>query len=344
MLALDERTPADAKLPSLSAPLAPFFRHLKASRAGPWAEALEHLSAAGLHPRHHGDLPGWSRVLSTLPNPPMGTAVLDGPCVGVNANPPLGATERHQLACRLDAFHPWRKGPFCLHGVHVDSEWRSDLKWDRLDGAIAPLDGRLVLDCGCGNGWYGYRCLGAGAELVVGVDPTLRFLLQFLAVNHFIGSDRLAVLPLTDEDLAAGPLAGLTGFDTVFSMGVVYHRRNPGRHLTILRSLLRPGGELVLETLVLDRPGRDLLRPKGRYAKMRNVHAIPTPALILDWLTSAGLREPRVIDISPTTTAEQRATPWMRFQSLADFLDPADRGLTVEGHPAPVRGLFVARR
>jgi tRNA (mo5U34)-methyltransferase len=335
---------ANAGLPDLSARLAPFFRNLAPTRAGPWAEALERLTTARLRPQHHGDLPGWLEVLSTLPDLPPGKVVLDAPCVGVVADTPLSDNARDDLACRLDAFHPWRKGPFCLHGVHIDSEWRSDLKWNRLAGEIAPLDGRIVLDCGCGNGWYGYRCLGAGAALVLGIDPTLRFVLQFLAVNHFIGSDGLAVLPLTDEDLVREPLAGLTGFDTVFSMGVIYHRRDPDRHLAVLRSLMRPGAELVLETLVLDRPGRDVLRPEGRYAKMRNVHAIPTPALVQDWLTAAGFGEPRIIDVSPTTPAEQRATPWMHFQSLTDFLDPVDPHLTVEGHPAPVRGLFLARR
>jgi tRNA (mo5U34)-methyltransferase len=328
----------------LSARLAPFFQRLAASRASAWAEAFQDLSAARLLPQRHGDLAEWVEALSALPDPAPGRVVLDGPCVGVSSDPPLSDAARDDLTRRLGAFHPWRKGPFCLYGVHIDSEWRSDLKWDRLAGAMAPLDGRLVLDCGAGNGWYGYRCLGAGAALVVGIDPTLRFVMQFLAVNHLIGNDRLVVLPLTDEDLATAPLAGLTGFDTVLSMGVLYHRRDTGRHLAILRSLLRPGGELILETLVLDRPGRDCLKPRGRYAKMRNVHAIPTPQLVQDWLIGAGLSAPRIIDVTATTTAEQRATPWMRFQSLADFLDPADPHLTVEGHPAPVRGLFLAHR
>ncbi|MEW8068099.1 MAG: DUF1698 domain-containing protein, partial [Candidatus Thiodiazotropha endolucinida] len=45
-----------------------------------------------------------------------------------------------------------------------------------------------------------------------------------------------------------------------------------------------------------------------------------------------------------TTIEEQRATEWMRFESLADYLDPADRSLTIEGYPAPRRAVFVARQ
>ena len=46
----------------------------------------------------------------------------------------------------------------------------------------------------------------------------------------------------------------MAAFDTVFSMGILYHRRSPMDHLRELRELLRPGGQLVLETLVIDGP------------------------------------------------------------------------------------------
>jgi len=148
------------------------------------------------------------------------------------------------------------------------------------------------------------------------------------------------VLPLADSDLPVG----LTGFDTVFSMGVLYHRRDGAGHLSALSRRLRPGGELVLETLVLDEPGQRVLVPRGRYAMMRNVHAIPTLNALLGWLRDAGLRRPRILDVTPTTADEQRATDWMRFQSLADFLDPNDSRRTIEGHPAPVRAIVAAER
>jgi tRNA (mo5U34)-methyltransferase len=252
----------------------------------------------------------------------------------------LDDAPRAELRRLLEAFHPWRKGPFCLYGIQIDAEWRSDWKWARLAHAITPLDGRLVLDVGCGNGYYAYRALGAGARLVLGIDPTLGFVMQFLALQQFIREPRVAVLPLADTDLPTG----LTGFDTVFSMGVLYHRRDSAEHLSAMCRLLRPGGELVLETLVLIEPGQRVLVPAGRYAMMRNVHAIPTLNALLGWLRAAGLRCPRILDVTPTTTGEQRATDWMRFQSLADFLDPNDPRRTIEGHPAPVRAIIAAER
>jgi tRNA (mo5U34)-methyltransferase len=195
-----------------------------------------------------------------------------------------------------------------------------------------------VLDVGCGNGYHCWRMAGAGAHLVLGIDPTLLYLMQFLAVDHFLRVPAVAVLPLALEALPAG----MTGFDTVFSMGVLYHRRSPMDHLRDLRRLLRRGGELVLETLVLDGPGDRVLVPEGRYSMMRNVWFIPAPDALVKWLGRNGFRNVRVLDVSTTTVREQRSTQWMRFKSLADFLDPDDPARTIEGLPAPRRGIFLA--
>jgi tRNA (mo5U34)-methyltransferase len=325
----------------------PFFRRLADTPAAAWAPPLSVLTAERLRPARHGDLPAWLAVLDALPDIAPATVRLDVPCVGATPRSPLATATQAALCAGLDALHPWRKGPFCLHGVRIDAEWRSDWKWARLAAAVAPLAGRRVLDVGCGNGYYGYRALGAGASLVLGIDPTLKFVLQFLAVNRYLRADRLAVLPAADTDMPQSDGPG--PFDTVFSMGVLYHRRDAAAHLARLHRALRPGGELVLETLVLDarRPGEgpnDLLQPPGRYARMRNVHAIPGVDVLRDWLADAGFRRSAVVDVTRTTTDEQRSTPWMRFESLAACLDPADPSRTVEGHPAPTRALLLAER
>jgi tRNA (mo5U34)-methyltransferase len=185
--------------------------------------------------------------------------------------------------------------------------------------------------------------LGAGARCVVGVDPTLVYVMQWLAQAHFAcaGGEiaRNFLLPLRDRDLPQG----LSGFDTVFSMGVIYHRRDPAEHLARLRKWLRSGGRLVLETLVIDGPGDSVLVPEKRYARMRNVHYLPTPARLEADLRAAGFTDLVCVDRSPTTPEEQRTTPWMRFESLARCLDPDNPSLTVEGYPAPVRAMMLAR-
>lgn len=308
----------------------------------PLGTAVEPLRAAlgaRLPALAHGDLPEFEAALAALPAYPGPSTRFDGATVRVGRAGELDPAATRALEAALQRLHPWRKGPFELFGVYIDSEWRSDLKWARLRGALQPLAGRSVLDVGCGNGYYAWRMLGEGARFVLGVDPTLRYLAQFQALKRYLPAAPVTLLPLRGEDLP--PQLG--AFDTVFSMGVLYHRREPAQHLAELRGALRPGGELVLESLVLDQPGPALLQP-ARYAKMRNVWSVPSCSTLLDWVREAGFDGARLVDLSVTTTAEQRRTAWMRFESLEDFLDPADPSRTVEGHPAPLRALVLATR
>ncbi len=300
-----------------------------------WADSIWKLAQKRLASHPHGDLPRWLCALQKLPDVPV-TASLGG------AMPVLGgrAEDPQVLRETLMELHPWRKGPLCLGGLKIDTEWRSDWKWARIEPHI-ELGGHRVLDIGCGNGYFGLRMLAAGAALVVGIDPMLLFVMQWLACRHFSGDIANYVLPLGIEDLPAVPVM----FDTVFSMGVLYHRKDPSHHLEKIRSLLPPGGTMVLETLVLpEEQQQEVFVPQGRYARMRNVWAVPGTNHLLDWVRCAGFSDIELLDSTATTVEEQRSTAWMQFESLSEALDPVDRGKTVEGHPAPVRALLVARR
>lgn len=300
-----------------------------------WLSGLARLAETRLARHPHGDLPRWRAALEALPSVrPLAILDRDAPVLGEAAPEPAALRET------LMAFHPWRKGPLELGGVHIDSEWRSDWKWRRVAPHV-DLRGQRVLDVGCGNGYFGLRMLGAGAALVVGVDPTLVFVMQHLACRRFSGELPNFVLPLGIEDLPPAP----AGFDTVFSMGVLYHRKDASAHLARLRGLLKEsGGTLVLETLVLPQNRRGgLLIPDDRYARMRNVWAVPGTERLRGWVKDAGFESVEVVDETPTTPMEQRSTAWMRFESLEQALDPQDGSRTVEGLPAPVRAVLIAR-
>lgn len=300
-----------------------------------WLAAVRELAENRLRHHPHGDLPRWKAAVDGLP--PAGRSLfLDrpAPVLGLRAEDPLA------LADSLMVLHPWRKGPLYLGGVYVDAEWRSDWKWERIRPHL-ELEGRRVLDIGCGNGYFGLRMLGAGARLVIGIDPTLLFVMQWQACRHFSGDIPNYVLPIGIEDLPEI----LVDYDTVFSMGVLYHRREPLHHLRQIRELLGPEGVMVLETLVLPRQNEhELLIPESRYARMRNIWSIPGSARLLTWVEEAGFSEFELVDLTPTTVREQRSTAWMRFESLEQALDPMDRRQTVEGLPAPVRAIVIARR
>lgn len=294
------------------------WRQLAAIGLAHWQAPLEPLLRARLADDAHGDFARWRAAIDTLRQ--------------------CDAQQTEAIRAALLALAPWRKGPFEVAGITIDSEWRSDLKWARLADAIAPLAGRNVVDVGCGNGYYALQMRAAGANAVIGVDPTLLYVLQFLAVGVFQPQDRVFVLPLRGEELPGDARA----FDTCFSMGVLYHQRAPLEHLRQLRGLLRPGGQLVLETLFLPGDAGFAATPPGRYARMRNVWLLPTVAELTTWLRRSGYADIDVVDQSVTTVAEQRTTAWMGFESLAEALDPDDPARTVEGWPAPRRVVMLA--
>ena len=301
-----------------------------------WAEQLPGQLSRAFHPDRHGDWPRWRKVLQSLPELRARQVELNAAAITIEGEGE--PAERTRIETLLRLLHPWRKGPYRVLGIDIDTEWRSDLKWDRLAGHIAPLAGRLVLDVGCGSGYHAWRMLGAGARRVIGIDPTLLSVAQFLAIRHFAGPYPVDVLPVGIEAVPAD----LRAFDTVFSMGILYHRRSPLDHLLELKGCLRSGGELVLETLVIEGGQGAVLMPEDRYARMRNVWFIPSCLTLETWLRRCGFRQIRCIDVSRTTPEEQRSTDWMHFQSLPDFLDPANPDLTLEGLPAPRRALFLA--
>ncbi len=305
----------------------------------PWRAKLEPLLQAAFQPEKHGKFNQWFDALNALPELDSSLSRIDQPTLEIAGTTPLDAAGTEALTTLLKQFHPWRKGPMNVHGAFIDTEWRSDWKWQRLESKISSLKDRLVLDVGCGNGYHALRMKGAGAAQVIGIDPTYVFTMQFNVLQKYLQIDDVELLPLKLEQLP--PLAV---FDSVFSMGVLYHRRSPFDHLMELKNLLRPGGELVLETLVIEGGEREVLVPEGRYAQMRNVWFIPTPEMLVSWLTRCGFSSVNVVDVANTTVEEQRQTEWMTFDSLEKFLDPDDHTLSIEGHPAPRRAVLVATK
>lgn len=297
----------------------------------PRATALKRFSA-----ENHGDYIKWQTAIDGLPDLQAGNITLDTGAVSCTLPASTPAALSHMESC-LRQLHPWRKGPFQLGPLHMDTEWRSDWKWDRLAPVLGALDGQRVLDIGCGNGYFGWRMLGARAASVIGVDPTLLFCMQHRAIQHFFQHPRHWVLPLAIEELTT-----THRFDWVLSMGVLYHRRDPHEHIRQLHGLTEQGGKCVLETLIVE--GNQVLYPQGRYARMRNIGAIPDLGSLERWMLEAGFQDIRIVNVSTTSLDEQRSTSWMQFESLDKALDPMDLNKTVEGLPAPRRAMLVGER
>ncbi|MGX9460315.1 tRNA 5-methoxyuridine(34)/uridine 5-oxyacetic acid(34) synthase CmoB [Shewanella sp. A14] len=316
-----------------------FYKDIADSNLQHWLETLPAILGQWQRDHKHGSLPKWEKVLNKLHYPQPDNIDFSS-SVTIGTGEQLSSGQIEKLTNLLAVFQPWRKGPFSVHGIQIDTEWRSDWKWDRVKNFISPLNHRTVLDVGCGSGYHMWRMLGAGAARVIGVDPSPLFLCQFEAIKRIAGNQHpVHLLPLGIEELPA-----LDAFDTVFSMGVLYHRRSPIDHLLQLRDQLRVGGELVLETLVIDGDENAVLVPQDRYGKMNNVWFIPSVAALMLWLKKCEFIDIRCVDIDTTSLAEQRSTQWMKNESLVDYLDPNDVSLTVEGYPAPKRAIIIATK
>ena len=316
----------------------PFYQQIATTNLSDWLETLP-LQLKEWENQTHGDYAKWSKIVDFLPDLDVDEIDLKS-AVKSDRTSSLSEGEKQRIIHHLKQLMPWRKGPYHLFGIHVDCEWRSDFKWDRVLPHLAPLQGRTILDVGCGSGYHMWRMVGEGAKMVVGIDPTELFLCQFEAVRKLLNNDRRAnLIPLGIEQMQ--PLAA---FDTVFSMGVLYHRKSPLDHLSQLKNQLVKGGELVLETLVVDGDVNTVLVPADRYAKMKNVYFIPSVAALINWLEKVGLTNVRCVDVATTTLEEQRKTDWLENESLIDFLDPNDHNKTIEGYQAPKRAVILANK
>lgn len=257
---------------------------------------------------------------------------------------PLSDELMSEIRAITTALIPWRKGPFNFFGMEVDAEWRSDFKWDRFKRALptgSELERKRILDVGCNNGYFMFQLQQLGAKHVLGIDPVPANEVQFKFLKKLAQIDELQYELLGFEHLGEMPKQ----FDLILSMGVLYHHRHPIEQLQVLRQALRPKGHLILETIVI--PGKEsvALFPEDRYAKMNNVWFIPTVSCLENMLKRTTFKDVELIHFGKTTVEEQRVSQWCPAprQSLADFLDPTNDELTIEGYPAPHRAIFKAR-
>lgn len=278
-------------------------------------------------------------LLDRTPAKPAHFRRLDQPCVTIGATTELSLLEREALHEMLVALIPWRKGPFRFFGFEIDAEWRSDIKWGRIVTLGAPqIRGRRILDIGANNLYYLYRIAAQKPEFALGIDPMVRYHFHAELHRRFTPD-----LPLSFEMFGVDDLDGFRGFfDTVFCLGIIYHRRNPMELLEQIAATMRPKGELYLESIVLPGTGSSLLLPEDRYMKAKGYWFLPTAPALVNMVRRGPFTDVELLYDEPLTRHEQRRTEWSMYESLEHFLDPCDPTKTVEGHPAPRRACVKA--
>lgn len=246
--------------------------------------------------------------------------------------------EYELLTNSAKALIPWRKGPFSLCGLKIDSEWQSNLKYNLLEKYF-NLENKIVADVGCNNGYYMFRMLKEKPKRIVGFDPSAIFKTQFDFVNHFVKSD------INYELLGVEHIEYYEHkFDMIFMLGVLYHRSDPIASLKSLNRALNKDGEIIVDSFMIDGEEEVALCPESRYAMIPNIYFIPTINCFKNWLKRAGFTDIELLEITTTDDKEQRVTPWTFGMSLDDFRDPNDPTKTIEGYPAPKRAYFKAKK
>ncbi|MFY9068679.1 tRNA 5-methoxyuridine(34)/uridine 5-oxyacetic acid(34) synthase CmoB [Aliarcobacter butzleri] len=250
----------------------------------------------------------------------------------------LGDEEYEIIVQTAKKLIPWRKGPFKIFDLEIDSEWQSNIKYN-LIRPYFNLKDKVVADIGCNNGYYMFRMLEDKPKRLIGFDPSPLTLHQFEFVNHFVKSD------IVYEMLGVEHLEFYNHkFDFIFMLGVLYHRPDPVGTLKSLARGLNSKGEILIDTFMIDGDDEICLTPNKRYSKIPNIYFIPTIPALKNWLERAGFENIEVLATTVTTSEEQRKTPWSFDESLEDFLDPNNSSKTVEGYPAPKRVYVKARK
>lgn len=279
-------------------------------------------------------------ILPQLPHRHAEHTLWDRAEVTIGENLPEDHPDRQAIARAAKAILPWKKGPYRLFGIPIDAEWRSDYKWDRMADKLPDMRNQRILDVGCNNGYYMFRLLPQRPAYILGIDPVPRLWHQFHLLQRYANCPELAFQMWGWQEAAYFEEL----FDTIFCMGILYHHRDPMGLLDTLLGALKPGGLLVMESIVIAGEDPICLYPPDRYGKMRNVWFVPTVPAMCHMLNRAKYRDVDVIAVNKHEPAEQRTTPWNPGQSYADFVDPNDPDRTIEGLPAPHRAIVFARK
>jgi tRNA (mo5U34)-methyltransferase len=234
---------------------------------------------------------------------------------------------------------PWRKGPFKINDIFIDSEWQSFIKYNLIKKHF-DLKDKVVGDIGCNNGYYMFRMLEDNPKKIIGFDPSILTKIQFDFINYFVKSDKITFELLGVEHCEFYE----EKFDVLFCLGVLYHRSDPVNTLKSLAKSINKDGCLILDTFMIDGQLEVALTPNKKYSKIPNIYFVPTIPALKNWCLRAGFSDVEVLETSTTNFDEQRKTEWIYGESLEDFLDKDDPSKTVEGYPAPKRVYIKAIR
>lgn len=190
----------------------------------------------------------------------------------------------------------------------------------------APLQGRRVLDVGCGGGLLAEGMAGRGAK-VTGIDLSEGALK--VARLHLKESGKQVEYRLVSAEALAAEVPG--SFDLVTCMEMLEHVPDPASIIAACSTLLRPGGQVIFSTLNRNPKsfalailgGEYLLRliPPGTHEYAKFIR----PSELEAWARAAGLahRHSTGLHYNPLTR-HYRLGPGLDVNYFMHFTRPGD--------------------
>jgi len=182
--------------------------------------------------------------------------------------------DRQDLQTLLDSKKPWFHEILFENGAKTDAyDVTIDKQRTNMHGLPDSFVGKTVLDVGTFNGAWAQEAVRRGAKHVTSVDYFVWVQNNFHDFYNFCFAraqngmeDKISYKLLPIEDLA--PSEFDDKFDVVFFFGIMYHAEDPIGYLRRIRSVLKPGGMAIVETVVdmLDVPYPASAIYDGEYA------------------------------------------------------------------------------
>jgi 2-polyprenyl-6-hydroxyphenyl methylase/3-demethylubiquinone-9 3-methyltransferase len=206
-----------------------------------------------------------------------------------------------ELAKFSELAHKWWDPDSEFRPLHQINPLR--LAW--IEQCTGPLEGRQVLDVGCGGGILSEAMAGRGAQ-VLGIDLAERSLKVAQLHAMETGQTRVAYRAVAVEALATEQPAS---YDVVTCMEMVEHVPDPAAIVEACSRLVKPGGWVFLSTI--NRNPKSFLfaivgaeyvlklLPAGTHAYAKFIR----PSELLRWCRDAGLdlRQTRGMGYNPLT-------------------------------------------
>ncbi|MBI5929661.1 MAG: methyltransferase domain-containing protein [Chloroflexi bacterium] len=223
-------------------------------------------------------------------------------------------TDKAVIKSMVEGFSPWYHqikfpGNITSPGMNNSDEMLSHL--DML-GLPRNAKGMRVLDIGCRDGYFMFEMERRGAE-VIGIDYALPTTTGFSIASKILDS-KTTFRVENVYDLAPEKL-GL--FDLVLFLGVLYHLRHPLLALDKIRTVIKPGALMFVETHLID---NYFQLKDGSFVSMGNLSMQLTETPIMQFYARDRLAGDATNKFAPNMAALRAMTEEAEFEILGDYI------------------------